>query len=251
MTECPKCYSLNSVGEKYCRECKFNLSYKLIEEPVCPVCLTTYKKGDLFCEKDGQALVDQRELIYSCATCGKTYSESVKFCPVDGGKVVPCLQNGNEIFQPVNQYQFIKASLGKRFGASLLDGLLVLLLMLPALFCMLIGIQGINYRKELYGLLLILAAVVLYFLPLLYSLLKDGFGQGQSWGKKALGIQVIQEETLEVCSYKASFKRNGIMTLLNFIPFVGAFIEPIVLISSEDSKRLGDNVAKTIVINKR
>lgn len=249
MIECPKCGSVNPSGSAFCDQCKSNLAFELIDHPLCPLCLTQYERGDFFCEKDGNRLIDKSELSFRCTKCGKSYEQDVKYCPEDGGIVASYA--GNDLANVrVLQENVLNTSapLGKRFVASLLDGLIGTGFMLPSIFCMITGTQAIHRRAYDQGLVLWCFAAALYLLPILYFLLKDGMGQGQSWGKKAMDLQVIQEESNKVCSYKKSFGRNGVMLLLNFVPLVGSFIEPIVLLASSDGKRLGDKAAKTIVV---
>jgi uncharacterized RDD family membrane protein YckC/predicted nucleic acid-binding Zn ribbon protein len=227
---------MNQASNQFCDQCKSKLSNEVHKHQVCPVCLTSYEKGDVFCEKDGSRLIEFSELSYRCCKCGKLYAEDVQFCPDDGGKIT-------------NMANHIPAPLGKRFGAAILDGLIVLGLSLPTLTCILFGVLALQHRnREMIGLLLLLAGLVLNIIPLVYTLFKDGMGKGQSWGKRALKLQVLHENLSKSCSYKKSFVRNGVMVLLNFIPFVGALIEPIVLFASDNGKRLGDRAAKTLVV---
>jgi len=44
--------------------------------------------------------------------------------------------------------------------------------------------QAIQQHKAEFGIMLLIAAVLFYFIPLCYSLFKDGLGKGQSSGKK-------------------------------------------------------------------
>ncbi|HEX7879890.1 MAG TPA: RDD family protein [Candidatus Eisenbacteria bacterium] len=72
-----------------------------------------------------------------------------------------------------------------------------------------------------------------------YSLFWDGFSQGQSLGKKLLGIRVIDFKTGAPCRYGQSFTRNSSSSL-------GAFDWAGVFTSSR--RRPGDHSANTVVV---
>ncbi|MGB9716475.1 MAG: RDD family protein [Thermodesulfovibrionales bacterium] len=97
-----------------------------------------------------------------------------------------------------------------------------------------------------------------FFAGLVYLLIGDGLFQGQSLGKKLIGLKVISIDTEKQCSIRDSILRNGIFGigyLLYKIPFFGwifiliIFIfEFIILLGSKEKMRLGDEIAKTIVV---
>lgn len=80
-----------------------------------------------------------------------------------------------------------------------------------------------------------------------YMVLRDGlpFLDGQSIGKKAMGIQAVdyKGESL-VNNWEPLILRN---VMLLFAPVM--LIELVVLLANEDGKRLGDQLANTRVIN--
>ncbi|MFA8435412.1 MAG: RDD family protein [Marinifilaceae bacterium] len=141
-----------------------------------------------------------------------------------------------------------KANLGNRFLAFLIDGFVMLGLMIPAFLVFMIA-SGLRYRLGLVSIFLYFIAVLLYLLPLLYSLLKDGMKNGQSIGKRILNIKVISLRDNSSCNYGKSAGRNAMMTLLNLIPLVGWIIEPILVLSENHGRRLGDKVADTMVVD--
>ncbi len=93
---------------------------------------------------------------------------------------------------------------------------------------------------------------------LTYLLIGDGLFGGRSLGKKLIGLRVISSETLKPCSLKESILRNstlGLGYLFYKVIWIGwvfiliaAVIEFIILIGSKDGMRIGDEIAKTIVI---
>ena len=66
------------------------------------------------------------------------------------------------------------------------------------------------------ALLILLIAAAWY---LFYTLFKDGLGNGQSLGKRAAGLMVVQLEENVPCGYGASALRNIIKIALNLLPF--------------------------------
>lgn len=78
------------------------------------------------------------------------------------------------------------------------------------------------------------------FFAIFYFLIKDGLANGQSLGKKVMGITVIYLPTSMPCSMFQSFLRNIVIVILP--------IEPLVILISKERKGLGDYLAKTQVL---
>ena len=74
----------------------------------------------------------------------------------------------------------------------------------------------------------------------LYILFADGLGEGQSIGKRLLGIRVVDSRTGAPCTYRQSFVRN-IFYIIGIFDWICIF--------GEQRQRLGDMVARTIVID--
>ena len=111
---------------------------------------------------------------------------------------------------------------------------------------------------------LVLAMAVAEALPkagwlagLLYLLICDGLWEGQSVGKKLMGLRVVTAGG-GICGIRESILRNlifGTGLVLWKIPYLGwlllaavAALEFIVLLGSDDGTRLGDELAKTRVV---
>lgn len=117
------------------------------------------------------------------------------------------------------------ASIGQRFTAQFLDGLIALALAV-----------GGFYLASFLGLprdLLFVGAFV-------YLLASDGLPGGQSLGKRLTGIAVVHVETGAPGSYWQSFVRN--LSLLLFSPF-----DELALIGAQ-RRRVGDFLARTKVV---
>jgi len=98
-----------------------------------------------------------------------------------------------------------------------------------------------------------------FFGGLAYLLIADGLFDGRSLGKKLIGLRVVSADTLKPCTFKDSILRNsifGIAYLISKILWFGwifilaaAALEFIILLGSKEQMRLGDEIAKTIVID--
>ncbi len=98
-----------------------------------------------------------------------------------------------------------------------------------------------------------------FFAGLAYLLIADGFFDGRSLGKKLIGLKVVMVDTKQSCSFRESILRNstfGIGFLFYKLPLIGliiislvALFEFVILLGSRDHMRLGDEFAKTIVLD--
>jgi uncharacterized RDD family membrane protein YckC len=205
--------------------------------------------------------VRQQDLIPKCVICNTSYSDDIKFCPRDGGevKIILTRQFSQPTYGQTQSYQkfginqkYPKASLGNRFLASLLDGLISMGLSIPAIIFFMMGMKKAeSYYDKDEASLLFIVAFLFYIIPIVYNFIKDGLGQGQSWGKKALDLMVVNLENNTPCDKGKSFFRNLISVLVAIIPFVGWLIEPIMVLATEDGRKLGDKAAITQVIDKK
>ncbi len=86
------------------------------------------------------------------------------------------------------------------------------------------------------------------FLSMLYIVFRDGFFSGQSLGKKVMHLQVIHTDGRPIHFIDSSF-RNVLFLFYVLFP-VTLVLEAIVLIRNPDRRRLGDRIAKTMVVRK-
>ncbi len=255
MNNCPKCSFENPEGSKFCGSCNFPTENNYLSSPVCSRCGRSYPEGANYCESDGTRLTPSEQLVPKCVKCGTEYDKDVKFCPKDGGVVSQWSSNVdaglNYGVDPITGNRlYPKASLGNRFLASFIDGLVFIALSIPAIVLFIVGIIKVDrYRTRGEGVVYLIIAMMFYIIPIVYSFIKDGLGKGQSWGKRASGIMVVHLPDNTPCTKGKSALRQLILVLFNFIPFVGAFVEPIIVLTAEDGRRLGDKVANTQVID--
>jgi uncharacterized RDD family membrane protein YckC len=142
------------------------------------------------------------------------------------------------------EWRYPKGRLGARFLAYIID---VLVATVPAIIVSGIGFVMTPRRgfSPLAGVAVLLGmAWVVY-----YSFTKDGWRGGQSVGKRAVDLMVVDVKTNQPCTIGESALRALILFLLNLIPGLGWLIEPIVAIASENGRRLGDLAAGTQVID--
>jgi hypothetical protein len=111
-----------------------------------------------------------------------------------------------------------------------------------------------------------------FFAGLTYLLIADGLFEGRSVGKKLIGLRVIiynKADTVTACGFKESILRNvpfaagfvvfGIFNMMPIIGWIFSFItaavvvifESLILLGSEKGMRLGDELAKTYVIEEK
>ncbi len=100
-----------------------------------------------------------------------------------------------------------------------------------------------------------------YFAGLLYLLISDGLFEGKSIGKKIIGLKVILHESSsgQPYTFRESVLRNfpfivGYvllkLPLIGFIfPVIILLFEGLLIIGNEKGMRLGDEIAKTQVID--
>ena len=111
-----------------------------------------------------------------------------------------------------------------------------------------------------------------FFAGLTYLLIADGLFEGRSVGKKLIGLRVIiynNTDKVTACRFKESIYRNfpfavGFMVfgIFNMMPLIGwifsftavavvVLFESLILVGSEKGMRLGDELAKTHVIEEK
>jgi uncharacterized RDD family membrane protein YckC len=111
--------------------------------------------------------------------------------------------------------------------------------------------------------------IVGYFAGITYLLIADGLFEGRSIGKRLMGLKVVARnsgDTVAVCGIRESIFRNfpfaigyilfGIFKAIPVIGWIISFViiavillfESLVMIGSEEGMRLGDEIAKTRVV---
>jgi len=136
----------------------------------------------------------------------------------------------------------VLAGRGRRLGAHLLDSLLVFLALLPALPAMLEQDDSISTA----GLIFMGVAV----LVMLGLQLKYLYENGQSIGKRIVGIRIVRLDGSRCSLGRILFMRNLVIMVIAYIPVVGNlvnFADPL-FIFREDRRCLHDLIADTKVV---
>jgi uncharacterized RDD family membrane protein YckC len=123
----------------------------------------------------------------------------------------------------------ILASRGSRLGAQILDSFIA--------FVPLFGVAILAGAAP--GLFEVLLVPAILLVPL-YILFADAFPGGQSYGKRLVGIAVVDKWSGAPCTAWQSFLRNVLLAVLGFFDWVFIF--------GEKHQRLGDMAAETIVV---
>jgi uncharacterized RDD family membrane protein YckC len=148
------------------------------------------------------------------------------------------------------------ASIGRRFLALWLDGLILgMIVMIPAVLIFLaIGFplgmfDGGEEAEELLGVGMAIAQLVLTFGIMAVYILYEGWmlsRDGQTLGKKIMKIKVVTPEGGDVTRSQA-YTRSAIRQLIGIVPCLG-LIDYLVAFGQERTC-IHDQVAKTRVVN--
>ena len=94
---------------------------------------------------------------------------------------------------------------------------------------------------------------------LAYILIADGFAGGRSIGKRLVGLQTMRLDLRETAGFKESIIRNvplGAALMAYAVPYVGWILslailafEGLLIVGNEQGRRLGDEVARTQVLD--
>ena len=152
---------------------------------------------------------------------------------------------------PPPQYKY--AGLVKRTLAFLIDAVIIIipLLILAAIFAVIAGIFSwgalipFSVAYSPFGVIL----SILWVLGAFFYFYFFEHRNGETFGKKYLKIRVLREDFRFISKKKAALR--ALFRMLYFIQSVGIFfiiIDVILILVTDKKQRLGDFVAKTIVI---
>ena len=98
-----------------------------------------------------------------------------------------------------------------------------------------------------------------FFAGMTYLLIADGLFEGQSVGKRLIGLQTLQIETGTTSSFRESILRNipfAVGFLLLALPYLGLLlaggivaVEALLVIGNPKGLRVGDEMARTQVVD--
>ena len=221
--------------------------------------MTVYPAGILYCVHDGAPLNSRSEVANQCVKCGQVYPTGTNFCPADGGQVRPQQLRQQPIVSTpprtlinvARRVQYNKANFGDRLLALMIDFIVTIVLGIPAIVTL--SSVGFNiFKGDISEILETLGiSALLFLIPMYYDFFKDGFGQGQSLGKSAMGLMVVNLENNKPCNKRRSFLRGLITFLISVIPYVGWLVDLLMVIITVDGRKIGDLAAGTQVIDKK
>lgn len=94
---------------------------------------------------------------------------------------------------------------------------------------------------------------------LAYILIADGFADGKSIGKRLVGLQTMRLGGRDTAGFRESIIRNlplGIAQIAYAVPYIGWLVslgilafESFLIIGNEQGRRLGDEIARTHVLD--
>lgn len=132
------------------------------------------------------------------------------------------------------------AGYGARIGAQLIDLLIigVVYIIVGVIFAFSAVVVG-------QGIAQLIIMLFMTFAIFAYFIIFEAWWNGQTPGKKALGIRVVHQDGTPM-SWRASFMRN-ILRIADFLPgFYGLGF--VTMFLNERSQRLGDLIAGTLVV---
>lgn len=134
------------------------------------------------------------------------------------------------------------ATLWERFLAFFIDAL-VIAIFYAVISYVFFNSLFTNLEDSLWIMSVLLALPMIFFIA--YQLLSEVLADGQSWGKKAMGIKVVRLDGAEpgLSDYLLRAVFHFVDTFLSFTALAALFIS-----SSAQRQRLGDMTANTVVI---
>ena len=201
--------------------------------------------------------------MYNCPKCGAPLEGDVNFCPncqsdiKQANNTIPDVEKSNEVSDDVQIFE--KVPFSDRFFAWLIDRGICFVLMFP------LGFVAFDFPYGGELSIWVYLTGILYLTGVVYNLLKDGLGKGQSIGKRIMGLKVIKLEDYANCSMDESTLRvTKVMScspctkLLSFVRVlitavlalfcIGIIIEVVMVLATDDGRRLADRVAGTMVV---
>lgn len=135
--------------------------------------------------------------------------------------------------------QLVKANVGSRIFAWVIDSVISVLIFAATMFLL----TGDIEKGDEFSSFVSLGLMYIYYM------FKDG-ANGSSLGKRVLGLTVLHIASNQAIGYGRSFLRNVlyIIPILNFFAF---FIDIIMLFADSNSRRTGDQIAGTMVVEKK
>ena len=182
-----------------------------------------------------------------CPNCGKEVLAATKFCASCGAELqrAPLATTPSPGYVPPSPL----ADLGSRIVAGIIDYIIIgvvaivlaILLLVPTVIteAFMMSRFRLGLFRGMFGIV-----VIMWFLWLAYFTYFEGTS-GQTIGKRVSKIKVMKENGSR-CDLSSALVRN-ILRIVDHLPFL--YLLGIILIAATEKKqRLGDMLAKTIVV---
>lgn len=216
----------------------------------CPQCGTPLEEKQKFCHNCGCDVINQTIDDFTDKFDNEEVADEIKARVAEKENVYI-----NEKWDNEPQGQVVRADRGKRFMAMILDMTFTFIIGLPAMVMAMMNTglfpalfnNGIVQTNTIF-ILYYFISILLCIPPLTYPFIKDGMKNGQSFGKRLMGIRVISLDDGMPCTYARSAIRQLITSLLCNVAFIGLIIEPLIVLIDDDGRRIADRIANTFVV---
>ena len=146
-------------------------------------------------------------------------------------------------------FGFQVAGIGSRFMAAMIDTILIVVLQIVVnlpLFFVLLNILDTEIGERAFNWLIGLVGLIAFAFLWGYYIFFEIIWNGQSPGKRKIGLRVICANGLPI-----TFSESVIRNLVRLIDFMPAFygLGVVIMFINEQSRRLGDLAAGTIVVH--
>ena len=219
----------------------------------CPQCGTPLGEKQKFCHNCGCDVINQTIDDFTDKLDNEEVADEIKTRVAEHENVYI-----NEKWDNEPQEQVVRADRGKRFMAMIIDMTFTFIIGLPAMVLAMISMMntGIFPRwlnnniieTNTLFILYFFISILLFIPPLIYPFIKDGMKNGQSFGKRLMGIRVISLDDGTPCTYARAAIRQLISLLLCNVAFIGYIIEPLIVLIDDDGRRIADRIANTFVV---
>lgn len=136
------------------------------------------------------------------------------------------------------------ASLGRRMGAIVMDTLIMFFFW--GFLVLLLGVRVLSGSTPGFGVFNAMVIAELFFI-VGYTVLLEGYWNGQTVGKKVFDIRVVNADDGRPISVEEAVLRN-VVRIVDFLPvFYVVGIAAVLL--TQSNQRLGDLAGNTVVVN--
>ena len=251
---CPFCAEEILVGAIRCKHCRSDLETAPPVPPVPSPSMTDYQEEKF---PPGTEKQEEDEGPPTPVSYGQGTPPTP---PRDSAPPSPPVPPPPSVSQPAGEgYHYPKSSSGMRILAYIIDSIiaglplmiLIPLAIIPFLtYTQVTGQPGGPSAGPNAAVIILMAVIGLLGLAwsFFYFLLRDGFGSGQSWGKKICGLMVVNLDNNLPCDKGKSFVRNIVLWALSALAGL-SIVELILLLVHDRGYRLGDMLARTQVID--